>query len=68
LFWFHPTDAVFGRFDLAALRGCHALNVSLFVCRRSGGTDVVDFRLPEYQLAPSLDFPGIFLPVLGMPL
>jgi hypothetical protein len=30
LFWFHPIDDVFGRFDLAALRGCHTLN--MFVC------------------------------------
>jgi hypothetical protein len=26
-----PSDGVFGRFDLAALRGCHTLNVCLFV-------------------------------------
>jgi hypothetical protein len=25
-----PSDGVFGRFDLAALRGCHTLNVCLF--------------------------------------
>jgi hypothetical protein len=27
-----PSDGVFGRFDLAALRGCHSLNVWVFVC------------------------------------
>jgi hypothetical protein len=28
-----PSDGVFGRFDLVALcRGCHTLNVCLFVC------------------------------------
>jgi hypothetical protein len=26
-----PSNGVFGRFDLAALRGCHTLNVCLFV-------------------------------------
>jgi hypothetical protein len=31
LFWFYP-DGVFNRFNLAALRGCHTLNVCLFVC------------------------------------
>jgi hypothetical protein len=30
LFWFHTFDGVFGRFDLAAMRGCHTLNVCLF--------------------------------------
>jgi hypothetical protein len=27
-----PSDGVFGRFDLAALRGCHTLNDCLFDC------------------------------------
>jgi hypothetical protein len=27
-----PSNGVFGRFDLAALCGCHTLNVCLFVC------------------------------------
>jgi hypothetical protein len=30
LFRFHPMVRVFGRSDLAALRGCHTLNVCLF--------------------------------------
>jgi hypothetical protein len=28
-----PSDGLFGRFDLAALCGCHTLNVYLFVCQ-----------------------------------
>jgi hypothetical protein len=31
-FVFIPSDGVFGRFILAALRGCHTLNFCLFVC------------------------------------
>jgi hypothetical protein len=31
-----PSDGVFGRFDLAALRGCHTLNVCLFICYTVG--------------------------------
>jgi hypothetical protein len=27
-----PSDGVFGRFDQAALRGCHTSNVCIFVC------------------------------------
>jgi hypothetical protein len=36
-----PLDGVFGRFDLAALRGCHTLNVCLFVCQNEEGTVLV---------------------------
>jgi hypothetical protein len=27
-----PSDGVFGRCDLAALRGCHTFNVCMFLC------------------------------------
>jgi hypothetical protein len=32
-----PSDGVFGRLDLAALRGCHTLHVCLFVSFVSKG-------------------------------
>jgi hypothetical protein len=33
IFLLLSADCVFGRFDLAALRGCHISNVCLFVCK-----------------------------------
>ena len=32
-----PSDGVFGRFDLAALCGCHTLNVCCCCCGGGGG-------------------------------
>ena len=37
-----PSAGVFGRFDLAALCGCHTLDVCLFTCLRA----VQESRVP----------------------
>jgi hypothetical protein len=43
-----PSDGVFGRFDLAALRGCHTLNVCLFVCLGFGTSHLIGWASRSY--------------------